>query len=60
MFAEEDRTKMAQEINQTATKVAQEKYLERAKIIVNEIKQETGKDLSNLIIRTRSKIKECC
>ena len=60
MFAEEDRAKMAQEINQTATKVAQEKYLERAKIIVNEIKQETGKDLSNLIIRTRSKIKECC
>ena len=60
MFAEEDRTKMAQEINQTATKVAQEKYLERAKIIVNEIKQETGKDLSNLIIRARSKIKECC
>ena len=58
MFTDEDRKKVAAEINQTATKVAQEKYLERSKIIINEIKQETGKDLTHLITRVRSKIKD--
>lgn len=57
MFTEEDRKKIAVEINQTATKVAQEKYLERSRDIINEIKQETGKDLTHLITRVRSKIK---
>ena len=57
MFTEEDRKKISIEINQTATKIAQEKYLERSKEIINEIKQETGKDLTHLITRVRSKIK---
>ena len=57
MLTEEDRVKIVQEINQLSAKISQEKYLDRAKAIISEIKQETGQDFTNLITTKRGRYK---
>ena len=57
MLEEQDFKKVAHEINTISSKIAQEKYNERAKTIIKEINQELGQDFSEFITVKRGKYK---
>ena len=52
---EEERTKIVREIHTTANKVVQEKYMERVKQIVKQFYEETGEDISELVVSQTKK-----
>lgn len=53
MLNDSDRRKIATEINSAANKIAQQKYLDRVKQLVINIKSITQEDISGLLPKNK-------
>lgn len=53
LCSESDRNKIATDIHSVSNKVVQENYTERLKLIIKELQELTGENLSDLLPKTK-------
>jgi len=53
LCSELDRNKIVTEIHSVTNKLSQENYLERLKLIIKELQEHTGENLSDLLPKTK-------